>query len=179
MIPEASPTGRRRPAHEARDRVTVHESGHAVLALTLGIPVRQVWASADAGLTTYGVVGADVPSLPALLMDVAGEAAEQLAFGNVAASSPVDRASAESNAWILARDLDAVGGIIRRARRVARELLGQRRRWLMVNELSIAILHAQGCRMTTEDLRSALPPLVVVDVEPYRARIQEVTWARR
>ena len=151
-----------------RERTALHEAGHAVAALALGISIESARASEYGGETRFFVTPAEIPPAAALVVSVAGAAAEQLAVGATDVADD-DRAWAERSAFELVPDLDGLDDVLERAKAVALELLTHR--WRMVNAVALALLQAGGNRVSGEELGRHCPALAVVDVEELRDRI--------
>lgn len=130
------------------ERIAIHEAGHAVVAIALGLEVYSV------DITTRLVIlrrHSTLDPAKAVLWHLAGPAAESLAFGVIdEEGATVDRATARQEAFGVTLDLDSRDALVESSWTDIRKLLAAR--WLDVERVALALLEGRG-RLTGDELR--------------------------
>lgn len=141
----------------SREARAFHESGHAAVALDLGVPVVEMTLSP--GRVRFDGVTED--PLVDLRVRLAGHVAEQIACADDPDLAPDwsddiyrdDRARADAAAWLATGDLDAMAALIDDVRLVATATLLEH--WPIVERFTLALLQSPGGRLVGADLLDA------------------------
>jgi hypothetical protein len=121
------------------ERVAIHEAGHAVAALALGLEVHAVHLAGRVTLRRHS------PSEPAdlLLFYLSGVEAERLAFGSPPPGGcKLDTYAARRAGFEMIGDLTATDALVESSQSQVRQLLSDR--WLDVDRVALALLTGTG-----------------------------------
>jgi hypothetical protein len=125
------------------ERHALHEAGHAVACVLGGVAVAKVTLDATAQGSKVTFAAEILDPTVEVLVRLAGNAAEGLAFGSYDPTASVDdRARAADAAWRATRDLYAADTLVCESRAAVRDLLSDH--WPAVEAIALALLEGSG-----------------------------------